>query len=253
MAIVRDEHPQTPALVLFAHHDDEFFIAATLKKMAQRGPAAAVWLTRGGLHGRLRQAESRRAMDILGVPRRALFEIGLPDNHLIDYLEDAVRRLARLMAAYRPASVIVPAFEGGHLDHDSLQLAAAAAIRRTNWGVNQHPPLYEFPLYHRSGRRLAVGEFLPGPARTIFTPLKLKDRVLKQKLARIYSSQKMILYPMLAFRGGPMMLHRRGEPYRLVSAGRNYTKPPHSGRLAYQFYTRRKFSEFASAAAMNYK
>ncbi len=237
-----------PSLFLFAHHDDELFIAATLKAMVLSGPVTTVWLTRGGLHGRLRQAESQRAMEALGVPRHSLLEMGLPDSHLLEYLGDVIRRLTRLMEDRRPAAVFVPAFEGGHLDHDSLQLAAAAAIRRLPGGVRRRPLLFEFPLYHRSGHRLAVGDFLPGAARTLKTPLRLRDRLLKQKLARIYNSQRLILYPLLTLKGGPMMLHLRGEPYRRVPPGRDYALPPHPGRLAYEFYTRSKFGDFARAA-----
>ncbi len=208
----------------------------------------AVWFTSGGLSPRRRQAESHRAMEILGVPRQNLLEMGLPDGHLLDCLGEVVRRLVDLMAVRRPASVFVPAFEGGHPDHDSLQLAAAAAISRVDWEVNRQPALFEFPLYHRSGGGIAVGDFLPGGGAAFKTALKLKDRLLKQRLARIYRSQRLILYPLLALKGGPMMMNRRGEPYRLVPPGRDYTRPPHPGRLAYEFYTRRRFKEFASAA-----
>jgi hypothetical protein len=48
-----------------------------------------------------------------------------------------------------------------------------------------------------------------------------------------------------------MMVHLRGEPYRRVPETRDYTVRPHPGRLAYEFYTRRRFAEFASLASLN--
>lgn len=241
--------PPPPSLFVFAHHDDELFIAATMRRLALTGgQVLAAWLTRGGLHGNRREAESRRATELLNVKPENLYFFGLPDGRALDYLDDIVNRLAALLKKRRPGSVFVPAFEGGHPDHDCVQLAAAAAVRDFQ-PQGGKPELYEFPMYHRRrGRPLAVGEFLPGGGPTLYTPLKLGDRLLKRKLAGIYSSQRLITWPLLALKGGPMMLHLRGEPYRPVPPDRDYTRPPHPGRLAYEFYTRIRFKDFAEKA-----
>ncbi|MDA8166379.1 MAG: PIG-L family deacetylase [Actinomycetota bacterium] len=233
-----------------AHHDDELFIAATMRRLARRGPVAVLWLSQGGLGGPRRPAESVRSMDIIGVPRRNLFFLRLPDNRLLDYLPEIVERLRRLFSRWQPASVFVPAFEGGHQDHDTAQLAAALALARPGLQSRRQPRLYEFPLYRRrAGRLLAVGSLLEDPAAPVQqTPVELRDRLLKQKLARVYASQRLIVYPLLAIKGGPMMLHPRGEPYREVPPGRDYTAPPHPGRPAYEYYTRRRFGRFAARA-----
>lgn len=240
--------PKTPALFLFAHHDDEFFIAVTMRRLvAARLPVAAVWLTRGGLHGDRREAESRQAMELIGVDPSSQYFLRLPDGHVLDNLEDVVTRLSRLLRKLRPASVFVPAFEGGHPDHDTAQLAAALAIRRMSH--IQHPTLYEFPLYSRSGAMLLrVGEFIPGTTEIRQTPVKLRDRLLKRRLAVTFRSQRAIIWPLTGLRGGPMMVHVKGEPYRRVPASRDYTVRPHPGRLAYEFYTSERFQHFAGIA-----
>ncbi|MEK6536499.1 MAG: PIG-L family deacetylase, partial [Actinomycetota bacterium] len=181
--------PRTPALFLFAHHDDEFFIAVTMRRLvAARLPVTVAWLTRGGLHGDRREAESRRAMELIGLDPREQIFFRLPDGQVLDFMDEIVERLARLFGKIRPASIFVPAFEGGHPDHDAAQLAAAAALNRSGGkraaaalnraggnrfvegsgsgsgyskcattGEREHrrqPRLYEFPLYHRGNTKL---------------------------------------------------------------------------------------------------
>ncbi len=214
---------------------------------AARLPLAAVWVTRGGLHGDRREAESRRAMDLIGVPPQDLFFLRLPDGRVLDYMDDIVARLARLFRELKPASVFVPAYEGGHPDHDAVQLAAAAAIARN---PHPHPVLHEFPLYNRAGAGLLkVGEFIPGTTAIERTPMKLADRLLKRKLVVLFASQRAILWPLTGIKGGPMMVHMKGEPYRRVPLDRDYTVRPHPGRLAYEYYAPGRFKEFIKAAA----
>jgi len=230
---------------------------------AARLPVEALWLTRGGLHGQRREAETRRAMELIGVEPPRLHFLRLPDCHALDRLEDIVVRLSLLLRALKPASVFVPAFEGGHPDHDAAQLAAAVAMRRMSGlsalgrmdGLSalsqtiRRPTLYEFPLYSRSGARLLrVGEFIPGTTEIKQTPIILRDRLLKRRLAVIFRSQRTIIWPLTGMRGGPMMVHTKGEPYRRVPLSRDYSVRPHPGRLAYEYYTSRRFQQFAGIA-----
>ena len=241
--------PATPALFLLAHHDDELFIAATLRRLVRQGEVTVLWLTQGGLGAAGRRAESVTAMELLGVPPDALRYMCLPDNHLLAYLPQVVVRLRRLICRLRPASVFVPAFEGGHQDHDTVQLAAARALACLAPEPHWRPRLYEFPLYHwQPGHLPVVGRLPAGIPPQQQTPLKLRDRLLTQKLTRIYASQKFILYPMFAIKGGPMMLHLGGEPFREVPAGRDYAETPLGTRPAYEYFMLRRFSRFAAAA-----
>ncbi len=240
-----------------------------MRRLVSAGaPIMVVWLTRGGLRGDRREAESRRAMELIGVKPGNLLFFRLPDGHLLDFLDDITLRLEKLFKRMKPASLFVPAFEGGHPDHDAVQLAAAAAIGRLGGQArnmrqfpsvreSQTPPpaLYEFPLYHRANAGfLKVGEFLPGAesAEQGFveqTSMKLTDRLMKRKLVIAFRSQRLILWLLTGLKGGPMMVHMKGEPYRRVPSGRDYTVRPHQGRLAYEYYTPVRFKRFAEAAA----
>jgi len=243
-----------PALFLFAHHDDEIFISATLQLLAGRGDVSAAWMTRGGLHGGKREAESRRAMDVLGVHPQRLHFFRLADGRVLDYVDEVINRLTRLIEKLKPASVFVPAFEGGHPDHDAVQLAAVEAIRRgvfDSSGDSHGPQLYEFPLYNRRAARiLSVGEFIPDTTPTLRTTVKLRDRLIRRKLMITFRSQRLIVWPLSGLKGGPMMMHLKGEPYRRVPADRDYTVRPHPGRLAYEFYTPVRFARFAKTAGL---
>ena len=96
---------------------------------------------------------------------------------------------------------------------------------------------------------MAVGRFIPDTIPGRETRLKLEDRLMKRKLAAVYRSQRAIMMPLLALRGGPMMVHLQGEPYRRVPPERDYSVRPHPRRLAYEFYTRRRFAGFTAVAA----
>ena len=243
MSLPEDE-VKAPVLFLFAHHDDEIFIATLIRRLTdEHGQVACAWLTRGGLGGREREAESPRAVETLGVGRNSLFFFRLPDGKALDYLDEIVNRLTRLLVKLRIVSVFVPAFEGGHPDHDTAQLALALSIRLLPGGIS----LYEFPLYNRYHTRLfRVGEFIPDTASTTrWTSMKLRDRLLKRKLSHFFASQRLILVPLLGLKGGPMMLHLKGEPFRRVPVGRDYRRRPHAGRLAYEYFTRYRFGQFA--------
>lgn len=235
-----------PAVFVLAHHDDEFFIAATMRRLAATGAGASVvWLTIGGLGGSRREAESRRAMALLGVEAAHQHCLRLPDGRALAYLDEIVGRLEALFLKLKPASVFVPAFEGGHPDHDTAQLAAAAALAKAGLSAT----LFEFPLYHRFQTRfLTVGEFLSGSPEPFHTRMWVRDRLLKKKLAAIYESQRPVLASLLALKGGPLLLHPWGEPCRQVPADRDYCKRPHEGRLAYEYYTRVRFKDFQAAA-----
>lgn len=231
---------------VFAHHDDEFFIAATMRRKAAAGAeVSAVWLTVGGLGGRRREAESRRAMKLLGVGLERLYCLRLPDGRALNHLDEVVTRLEALFDRLKPSAIFVPAWEGGHPDHDAAQLATSVALKRAGLKAE----LCEFPLYHRFRSRLfSVGEFLPGPPGPAYTWLGLKERMLKQKLAGVYESQRPVMVPLLALKGGPMLMQPRGEPWRQVPADRDYRVPPHEGRLTYEYYTRVRFGSFRAAA-----
>lgn len=143
--------------------------------------------------------------------------------------------------------VYVPAYEGGHPDHDAVNLAVAVLRSR-------RPELAarEFPLYRRGRAGLSVQAPQPaaGTAPEPFEVLPLSDDALalRRRLVRANASQALpSLLPLLALARASG--RGRAEPSRPLPA-HDYASPPHSGALLYELYTRRRFAEFRAGAAV---
>ena len=141
--------------------------------------------------------------------------------------------------------VYTPAYEGGHPDHDAVNLAVAV-LRARRPEVAAH----EFPLYRRGpwGMSVQSPHAAAGTPREPFSVLALDDEALRLRrcLARANASQ--LLPSLLPLLGLARAAGRgRAEPARLLPA-HDYTRPPHGGRLLYEHYTRRRFADFRAAA-----
>jgi len=234
---------------VLAHHDDEVFCAGHLRRELDAGARITLlWATAGGLApaGR-RIAEGDRALAALGLPATAGIDLRLPDQQAVEHVAAIAAEIGRLLApapAHPRDAVYVPAYEGGHPDHDAVNLAAA--LGAASRGVR----VLEFPLYRRGALGLAVQSPLAplGTARDRFAvlPLVERDLALRRALARANASQLVpSLLPLLtvarwAGRG-------RAEPARPLPA-HDYTLPPHPGRLLYELYTPWRFAAWATEA-----
>jgi LmbE family N-acetylglucosaminyl deacetylase len=127
--------PGSTLLAIWAHPDDETFLAGGLLGAAAHTGARVVNITatlgeRGtddptrmtpGLLGCIRQAELDRALDLLGIePARHL---GFADGTL-EYLPDGfgVSRIRRLIDALQPSTIVTFGHDGvtGHADHRTI-------------------------------------------------------------------------------------------------------------------------------------
>jgi LmbE family N-acetylglucosaminyl deacetylase len=241
------------AVFILAHHDDEVFCAGHILQAASADrPLHVLWATAGGLAPASRRLlEGARVCRLLGLASGAVCDLRLPD-------QSAVLHVARIAGAAevlldaaladgtrKAATVYVPAYEGGHPDHDAVNLAVAALRAR-----RQEIVAREFPLYRRGPAGITVQAQHPaaGTSREPYSvlPLSAEALTLRRHLARANASQLLpSLLPLLtlaraAGRG-------RAEPSRPLPA-HDYTRAPHSGRLLYEFYTRRRFGELRDAA-----
>lgn len=177
-----------PLLVVFAHPDDEFAVFPWLRHAVDEGrPVEVVWLTNGGWGGQSierRLTESRIALISLGVPLSGCCfwgaEHGIEDGKLHEY---AAGMLDSLLEKYGQehagGEVMMPAWEGGHHDHDAshmlgMRIAQARGARMT-----------QYSLYH--------GEGLWGPWFRVLSPLTANGRVevlktsLKERIESVYA------------------------------------------------------------------
>jgi LmbE family N-acetylglucosaminyl deacetylase len=235
-------------LFLFPHPDDEFAVAQPLADLRARGGAVhCVFLTDGGHGGQStqrRRDESLRVLAALGVDAAAIGFMAFADGRLHASLDPAFAALRVLRERLPPLeTVFVPAWEGGHQDHDAAHLLGLALAREAN------VPAWQFPLYTGAG--------LPGPLFRVMAPLRangagttraatLGERVAQLRRCLAYPSQWKSwigLWP--------------GVAWHLLVDGRFHLQPatrervlarPHEGALLYE---RRGFAsaeEFAAHA-----
>ena len=249
-------------LYLLAHHDDEVFCAGRIWADLTAGRhVRLLWATAGGLApaGR-RQSEGRRGARLLGLPPGAAVSLGWPDQGALDHLPQ-ILEAAIWMLGKTVDCICAPAYEGGHPDHDALNLVAARLRAR-------RPELRaeEFALYRRERCWLAVKapwprsasspaarpapSALPTAAPLASPPLLLLPpaaRALRRRLMTANASQ-------LPTSLGPLAALARiqrtwaTEPVRELPR-HDYARPPHKGRLLYESYALRRFGDFAAAAA----
>ena len=246
------EAPPGAALFVLAHHDDEVFCAGHLRRALLEGKRVLLlWATAGGLApaGR-RVLDGTRVARGLGLAPGRCRDLHLPDQGGLPHVEAIAAAAAELLDAAQVAgapapSVFVPAYEGGHPDHDAVNLAVAVLrSRRPGIGVR------EFPLYRRGGAGLSVQAPQPaaGTAPAPFEILELGAGALalRRRLVGANASQALpSLLPLLALAWAQGA--GRAEPSRALPA-HDYARPPHGGALLYELYTRRRFAEFRAAA-----
>lgn len=153
-------------IVLLPHPDDEFAVFPFLSQAHLEGrPLHLRWMTDGALGGvepRARIAESMRALASVGIGPTSARSIGveeaLPDGCLHHHVDRALVALdASLGDIAGVPQVLLPAWEGGHQDHDAVHAIGRCLSARRGW------PALAFPLYQ--------GEGLPGPMFRVMAPL----------------------------------------------------------------------------------
>lgn len=144
---------RTVAFFLFAHQDDECGVYEQIHLALQAGQrVVCAYLTTGvpaGGDASRRDGESLGVLRRLGVREEDVIFAGrqllIPDGDLIHRLSDAARWLAEWMVGHVGlAGVYVPAWEGGHPDHDALHAITVKLC--SDAGVGS--VVYQYPLYN---------------------------------------------------------------------------------------------------------
>jgi LmbE family N-acetylglucosaminyl deacetylase len=232
------------ALFLFAHQDDEFGVFQRIADCRRQGlRVACAYLTDGqtaSASAARRNAESLAVLARFGVaPADVSFAgaaLGIGDARLPHHLATAERWLDGWLDGFAQIdSLHVPAWEGGHHDHDALHaLAVTVAARR---GLLART--CQYALYQAKG--------LPGPLFRVLaplaengaarhTPIAWRDRLRFVRCCLSYPSQRATWIGLLPF----VLLHyatRGVQSLQPVSPAR-LAQRPHAGPL---YYEKRKF------------
>lgn len=239
-------------LLLFAHPDDEFACSISIRDMAAANEVHCAYLTDGGYGGQStarRKAESERVLAGLGVPAAHVHFLGerhgIQDGRLHGQLDKAEGAVNELLATIGPIQALyLPAWEGGHQDHDAIHLLGVVMANRLRVAE-----VWQFPLYHGSG--------LPGPLFKVLSPLlangpivrrqaSFAERLLALRLCLMYASQWRTwlgLLPMLAMH----MLVDGSFSLQAVSMSR-LNESPHPGRPLFERRGFLSYGEFRVAA-----
>lgn len=232
------------ALFLFAHQDDEFGVYQSLaEELASGRRVLCCYFTDGGFDGvsiKKRNAESTAVLTTLGVSQNDIVFCGeslaIPDGKLIENLRIAGRWMNEWLGKFSSIEAIyVPAWEGGHHDHDALHaLAVLAADCR-----GLLPKLKQFPLYNALNRphpffRVKVPVEENGPITYSRAGWRARYRYLK--FCASYPSQLKTwlgLFPFVLFH----YIFDGRQALQPVNV-RRLRERPHAGAL---YYERRQF------------
>lgn len=167
------------SIFFFAHQDDEFGVyQAILDELENKRKVFCIYLTDGAYMGGssdIRNSESELVLGKLGVsPENIIFKgraLNIPDAQLYMNLDTAAAWIYNFIRGCGDiVSIYVPAWEGGHCDHDALNAIVRLVCNQyCNKGI-----VAQFPLYNASG---CIGPFFK-----VLSPLS-KERLLQKKIS----------------------------------------------------------------------
>jgi N-acetylglucosamine malate deacetylase 2 len=238
-------------LILMAHPDDEIIICGALIQRMKK--AIVVFATDGAprdegfwkeygsrqAYANIRREEAQRALALAGAWPLFLGDRvhgGIADQELFRNLPAAVAALTDIVDETKPDAILVPAYEGGHPDHDAACFVGSVVGRRAA------VPVWESPLYHRGqDRSHAVQTFpsLSGREREI--RVSGEALAIKARMFEIYRSQNLVLEH----------FHPEREIFRPV-CDYDFTVPPLPWKLNYELWEWRMTGCEVSSAFAEY-
>jgi LmbE family N-acetylglucosaminyl deacetylase len=217
-------------LILIPHPDDEVVgCCAAIGRAVERGaevyglylttgvPAREVlWPWQRGGHAAWvarRQAEARQVAKRLGIEPWAFLDI--PTRRLKNNLGLARDTARGTIAALGIDRVWVPAYEGGHQDHDSANALAST--------IGDLAEVWEFAEYNFAGGQVRAQEFPRAVGDEVTLTLSAAEMAAKRDALALYPSET----GNLTYVGTARECFRQQAIYE-------YARPPHPGRCFYQ-------------------
>lgn len=231
----------------FAHQDDEFGVFNLIKKDANdKSKIFCFYLTSGTVGNnspKIRNLESIKVLKKLGIQEKDIIfagaRLGIDDGNLINNLKKAEGYIQRfLKKSNEKSKIYIPAWEGGHPDHDCLH----AIVSKIAFKKHIQDSVYQFPLYNaynRFWKFFSVLTPLKENGITINDDISWLDRIYFLRLTFYYHSQYiswMGLFPFVLFN----YLFIGIQSLQPISLKRIQLKP-HNGKL---YYEKRNFAKW---------
>lgn len=241
-------------LLVAAHQDDDVFIVSRLREHILCGDTIFVVWTAissqvGPEYAEKRVAESKTAMTLLGVDTANCFYLRHEDGNTQRNVEEIVTEVFRALSAVKPDVIYVPAYEGGHIDHDIANFTTVQAVKMAKLTC----PIFEFPLYSaKSTFCLFPFRMRKYPASIPTTCRRLSENEYQFVLDywKIYSSQHFPLGWYIDFISGKRSTF--GYEYIRRIPTYNYLQKPCRGSVAYERYLKVNFEDFSGALQKYY-
>lgn len=234
------------ALFLFAHQDDEFGVFAQIEQEVREGRRVrCVYVTDGAATSSpdMRDAESTMVLQQLGVPADDIMFIG-PQLHIRDcQLHQNVGAFAEWLDEFineHPTleRCFVPAWEGGHPDHDLIHAITISALKNQSRDIR----VLQYSLYNSRncpGQLFRVLSPLPENGLLIELPIAWRDRFRYVRLCLAYPSQWRTWLGLFPFAFAHYVLSGVQQLQHVDHA--RIFEPPHARPL---YYERRGFLDW---------
>jgi len=173
-------------------------------------------------YAQARRQELLQALRLAGIGSERTIELGFGDQQCAYRLTDLTRAVAALFDKVLPQTVLAPAYEGGHPDHDSLAFAVHLACRLCGTAA---PRIVEYTLYHSRKGCIQTAAFVPAAVHEVAVQLNPSSAALKQRMIECFVTQRATLAPFTS-----LCERFRRAPYY------NFTALPNAGDLYYAFF-----------------
>ncbi len=217
-------------LLLAPHPDDEVVGACTAirRARAQGASVQAAFLTTGlpapdrlwpwnrKRHAAMLSRRREEAGRVAGELQLETYSFSTSASRTAkDRLAGYWKLIDLLLTKLRSDAIWVPAYEGGHPDHDAANFVAGQFRERA--------AVWEFSEYNFSGGKVRSNEFVTETGDEIEIRLTEDEKQFKRRMLRLYASERTNL----------RHIHCDREVFRPLAAY-DYAKPPHEGKLFYQ-------------------
>jgi LmbE family N-acetylglucosaminyl deacetylase len=185
------------SIFFLCHQDDEFGIFYKISEEIKTGSKViCIYLTNGVNEfssSRIRNNESNKVLNFLGVKKENILyvgeEIGIPDLKLTNHLRVAFKWLNQYLKSNKNIKTIyVPAWEGGHPDHDCLSYLVNKLAKK--YKLNKR--VFNFSLYNSFNAFWPFFNVLkpvPKQGTILNFSIPIKDRITYLFLLFSYKSQ----------------------------------------------------------------
>jgi LmbE family N-acetylglucosaminyl deacetylase len=245
---------QPRCMLVFAHPDDEV-IAVGARLSAFRN-AHFIYITDGAPRDQrdsqkkgfrllrdyreARFQELSRTFELSGISTAKRGCLEYPDQEAAYNLSELIETIAKLIEIHGIQIVFTHPYEGGQPDHDAAAFAVHTAAQLLQ---SRAPLIVEAPFYHHGQHGIETGVFLnSSDGEEVVYTLSAMERARKQALLDCFTTQK----ETLRYFTTEMERYRAAPQYV-------FTKPPHAGRVFYDYLnwgiTSDRFCHLAMEAA----